>query len=95
MKNKTITVVLLFLVLFLSACDMEPTQKTSINVNDKDVTIYLHPFTIVCDKEKEMGIAYVTSYVNDGTYDNHGTGSVGGMLTPAQYEKWCSKTIDK
>lgn len=80
-----------FLLLVLSACEEAP-HKT-VNVDDNDITVYFRSFTIMCDIEKEMGIAYANSSTTSSN-NSYASYDVGGMLTDAQYAKWCGKVTD-
>jgi hypothetical protein len=77
---------LLVIALLLAACD--EADSGTVYHNDKAVKVYKRPFHIVCDIDKQMGIAFV----NSGMHSEDGTVSanIGGVLSGAQYAKWCA-----
>lgn len=86
-----VLLVIMLLALASLACFDTPTENREVIVDDNPIMIYFASFTIFCDTEKEMGIAFVNSrkivFKDASGYDS----SVGGMLSDEQYTKWCGK----
>jgi hypothetical protein len=72
---------ILILVLSLAACDRDSTQIRDPRT-DKNLNIETAKFTIVCDLEKGLGMAYYATFSNSET-------NVAGMLSPEDYNRFC------
>lgn len=74
----------------MSACTTGPeTQSIDDPVSGKDLKIELMSFTIACDLEKGLGIAYFMSVT---TYDDN---YVGGMLSKEDFIRFCVPAAEK
>jgi hypothetical protein len=77
MKTKRMVLVV-FLSILMAACETESTQIRDPRT-EKVVDIQTDTFTIVCDLDKGLGLAYI------GT----GDAKVGGMLSAEDYNRFC------
>lgn len=74
-------ILILVMALLIVACGGPPERP--VVINDKTYKIQEVSFTIACDTEKKLGIAYYSFGSGNGEY------AIAGMLSEEDYRKWC------